>query len=57
MMTNLSYIQIDLMKLTFNNYPNLFKCGPSLFSIMEYFKNDRQQLIEQIVNFGNTTEF
>ena len=45
------------MKFTFNNYPNLFKCGPSLFSIMEYFKNDRQQLIEQIVNFGNTTEF
>ena len=24
---------------------------------MEYFKNYRQQLIEQIVDFGNTTEY
>ena len=29
----------------------------SLFSTMEFPKNYRQQLIEQIVDFGNTTEY
>ena len=45
------------MKLTFNNYPTIFKCDPSLFSIMEYSKNYRQQHIDKIVDFGNTTEY
>ena len=29
----------------------------SLFSTMEFSKNYRQQLIEKIVDFGNTTEY
>ena len=45
------------MKLTFNNQPTLFKCNPSLFLLMEYSKNYRQQLIKQIIDFGNTTEY
>ena len=48
---------INFMKLTFNNFSTLFKCDPSLFSIMEYSQNYRQQLIEKIVDFGNTTEY
>ena len=39
------------MKLTFNNCSTLFKCDPPLFSIIEYSKNYRQQLIEKIIYF------
>ena len=44
------------MKLTFNNYINLFKCDSALLN-NRIFKKYRQQLIEQIVDFGNTTDY
>ena len=35
----------------------LFKCDPALFSIIEYSKIYRQQLIEKNFWFGNTTKY
>ena len=56
-MTKLSNINDLFYETSFNNFSTLFKYDPSLFLTMEYSKNYSQQLIEKIVDSGNTTEY